>query len=398
MTARPPRRSVRRSGGDGAGLSRRALLTTSGGLLAAGIGGLTGSNAYTSASVARGSSLPVADDGEGLIGVTLADSIDVDRSERLAVLTNRFEQAATLTVSTATPAVTLTLGSDTGTTVGTTVAAAESIDLTAVVDSGSPAVGDRLTFEVVARTEGTTVTVSRAVGVAESGGAEPIAYWPFDAIDRGRTPDVVGGRDLTTVGNVRVGQGIVGGAAEFRGNSSLERTGGVLNDLSAFTLSVWVNSDRTGYDGGIVFGGRPNNKDDVLGLRYDREGAYAPRDSQPFDVVKASVRVGSEALQFESEAGLQIKGWQHLVLTWASGEPLRLYADGAPVEALFLGYDGGRPATGDFPTGLTTGNDRLLVGRGAKREQWDGRIDDLRLYDSRFSDAEVAALYRETAR
>jgi hypothetical protein len=47
-------------------------------------------------------------------------------------------------------------------------------------------------------------------------------------------------------------------------------------------------------------------------------------------------------------------------------------------------------------TGVTTGFEKLLLGRGDKDESvddgWDGLIDDIRIYDRVLSEAEIAGL------
>ncbi|ELZ95806.1 glycoside hydrolase [Haloferax mucosum ATCC BAA-1512] len=395
MSSRRTHRNSARRGDSG--LSRRAFLAAGAGLLGVGLAGPNGSDAYTTAAISRGSSLPIATDDDGLLEIDAVEKLSPGRRSELVSVRNRFGRTITATVSVSTPGVSLTTDTETGPSVSTMLTSGERVVVDATVEQSSPAVGGVLSFVVEATVDGTTARLSRSVPVERTGIDGLIARWPFDTISRGRSPDVIGGRDLTASGNVRVSSGRIGSAVELRGNGYLERRDGALNGLDAFTLSVWVKSDRTSYDGGIVFGARPDGRDDVLGLRYDRDGAFAGSNGvfYPRNIVKASVRVGGAVLQFESERFLQTTDWQHLVLTWESGEPLRLYADGEPVSALFLGYDGGTPAFGNYPTGVTTGSDRILVGQGSKNDRWDGHIDDLRLYDRRLSDADVRALYEE---
>ncbi len=85
----------------------------------------------------------------------------------------------------------------------------------------------------------------------------------------------------------------------------------------------------------------------------------------------------------ESSSGVQTNRWQHLVLTWESGEELVLYIDGRR----------------DFPSrssrtldGRVTDAKTLIIGAGPKDNSWWGGIDDVRLYDRRLSETEIESL------
>jgi hypothetical protein len=96
--------------------------------------------------------------------------------------------------------------------------------------------------------------------------------------------------------------------------------------------------------------------------------------------------------QLETSSNTQTTNWQHLVMTWSSGQVVRFYING--LEDTPTGTD---PAT----TGTITGVTALIVGKGGKDENanegWDGLIDDVRIYDYPLSDREVLYLATDGA-
>ncbi|MEJ2704428.1 MAG: LamG domain-containing protein, partial [Sedimentisphaerales bacterium] len=152
-----------------------------------------------------------------------------------------------------------------------------------------------------------------------------------------------------------------------------------LNGLSAMTLAVWVKSDVTHEDRGIVFTRTPTGEDRELGIRYDRTGASGGGTSG----IEASIQTGSGFTQIESSSDVQTTSWQHLALTWENDpndSHLKLYVNGAPNAPR---YDMG-PVYG-----TTAGVQKLMLGCGTKNSYWDGYIDDFRVYSRALSVSEI---------
>jgi hypothetical protein len=166
--------------------------------------------------------------------------------------------------------------------------------------------------------------------------------------------------------------GRTAGALEFDGaDDTVEDpdAGGYLNGLSAITVSLWIKSDLTYVDRGIIFARNPTGADEELGIRYDRNGAFGGG----VRVIKASVKTTWGYTQIESTSNVQTTNWQHLALVWENNTGrLKLYINGALNP---LAYDMG-------PTfGTVTGVQKLMLGRGTKSQYWDGMMDDLRIYN-----------------
>lgn len=182
--------------------------------------------------------------------------------------------------------------------------------------------------------------------------------------------------------------GQCGNAADFDGTDDiLEDADGeaYINGLSAFTLSVWVQSDLTNIDKGIFHTIQPNGNDDVLTIRYDSAGAYGGGTQ----VIKAGVTVSGNVQQTESQSNVQTTNWQHLLMTWTSGDDIEFYINGVPDVPTFKGA---------LQSGLISGANTVLVGTGANQFDtgvgpWNGRIDNLDIWDRVLSNSEINQLF-----
>jgi len=180
------------------------------------------------------------------------------------------------------------------------------------------------------------------------------------------------------------GSGEIGGAVELdRINDTIEEPGAdsYLNGLSALTVTVWVKSDVTNDDCGILFGREPTGGDEDLGIRYDKYGAFGGGS----EIIKASIRTTSGSTQIESTPYVQTTSWQHLALVWESGSSLQLYIDG---QLNLLSYDRG-PLLG-----TVSGVEKLMLGRGGKGRYWDGLVDDFHIYSRALEANEINNLYQ----
>ena len=182
--------------------------------------------------------------------------------------------------------------------------------------------------------------------------------------------------------------GVLSGALEFDGiDDALEDSSAdsYLNGLTAVTVAMWVKSDVVNQDRGILFSTRPDGADEELGFRYDQYGAGGHKAR----VIKASIRTTSGYTQIESSEGVQTTAWQHLALVWSSGSALKLYINGFenPLSYTWTEHDA------EGLSGSVTGITKLLLGVGGKGDNWDGLIDDVRIYDEALSSSEVLWLY-----
>jgi hypothetical protein len=206
----------------------------------------------------------------------------------------------------------------------------------------------------------------------------------------GNALDSTGSHDgVVTGANWSTGQ-VGSGSLQFDGSGDYlvdADAGTYLNGLDAVTVSVWVQSDLTGTDKGIFDTEAPDGRDDSLGMRYDARGwAGGGRE-----VIKVGLNTTGGAVAYESASYVQTTGWQHLVMTWSSGEAMKLYINGVldtPTDAA--------PAV----SGTIADVQELVLGRNAKdgsTGSWLGRIDDFRIYGRALSADDVKTVYNATS-
>ena len=178
----------------------------------------------------------------------------------------------------------------------------------------------------------------------------------------------------------------VGGSAlEFDGvDDYVEDPDGELyiNGLTAFTASAWIKSDVIGTDRGFLHTVVPDGSDSFLGIRYDAAGSQ----SGFTNVIKVGLSVDGVNQLLESSANIQTTSWQHVALTWSSGNQFALYLAGSLDTP---GYN--EPGRVGSVSNATT----LFIGKGGKDDVnggWDGLVDQVRLYDRVLTAGEISAL------
>ncbi len=270
---------------------------------------------------------------------------------------------------------------------GNNIVAAKN--LPALYVSGDLTIDDvnGLSIEGLAMVEGDVWVGADASNVQVVGGLF------LDSSPRQTVPDSSGhNHDLRMYGEPtwRSTGGYSDGALEFDGtNDYLQdlNAESYLNGLWALTISLWVKSDVINVDRGIFYTRDPSasTADRYLGLRYDQTGAYGHQSS----CIKASIRTGfgpwAESTQIESSGDVQTTSWQHLVLTWNTGESLKLYINGS--------YDYPPSHDGGAILGWTGSADKLILGKGAYGNLWDGCMDEVRIYNWALSLSDIQQLY-----
>jgi hypothetical protein len=284
-------------------------------------------------------------------------------------------------------------------------------------DAGPDATRQSLVYADFGDHESTTVELGEG---NESRGL--IAYWSLDDDSGPEATDAASGTvplDGSSSGVTFDANGTLGtSSVAFDGATGAylenDSTGGTLAGLRNLTVVAWVRSDVVGSSGtvnsGVFSTDSPadgDGQDDGVGLRYDDEAYFAGTNGNPTsNNVKASVSVdtgsGVETVQYESSGGVQTTDWQHLAFTWSSGAPVRLYVDGSLDDPAYSGdgdgneFDGGATPPAGTTVTSETGAAGLYVGAGTKGDPWDGRIDEVRIYDRNLSAGTIRRLYNGT--
>ena len=194
------------------------------------------------------------------------------------------------------------------------------------------------------------------------------------------------GNTGSIVGPTWDSSGKYNGAFDFDGENDYIDAAGIkdtINGASAITLSLWVKSNEIGTDKGMIIGKEVDGHDDVLSIRYDLDGLSGNQDN----VIKIGLTTTVTGItQIESSGSVQTTSWQHITVTWSSGESIKLYLNG---ELDTLSYDDGTA------TGTITGLTQFIIGKGPKDEStsWGGSIDELRIWNRALSEEEIYQQY-----
>ncbi|WP_051570928.1 LamG domain-containing protein [Cryptosporangium arvum] len=202
-------------------------------------------------------------------------------------------------------------------------------------------------------------------------GPRPVAAW---SVDGGRGDAETGGRDLTA-SNVTA----AGGSGAFNGrNSQLTTPGAVLDTAprSSFTVAASVFLVNTeGYQTAVSQDGAVNS---AFFLQYSSAEKKWAFSRVAGDTPNAA---GTRAL---STAPAKTMTWVRLVGVFdAKAAQLRLYVDGAPQGT--AKYAAAFASKGEFAVGRAKFN-------GRDADWFRGNIDNVKVYDSALTAAEVASL------
>ena len=115
-----------------------------------------------------------------------------------------------------------------------------------------------------------------------------------------------------------------------------------------------MKSDGVNTDRGFISSEKPNKKDETFSLRYNSKGSKA--DGTNVNVIKAAIKTTDGVQTYESASNVQTTEWQHITLTWQSGQKLKLYINSMLDQPTF-----NSPAK----RGKTIGADRLVIGKGS---------------------------------
>ena len=196
--------------------------------------------------------------------------------------------------------------------------------------------------------------------------SNPIAYWNFNetsgttATD---TSDFLPSHPATLINDPIWSTGIDGNSLLFNGSNTYASTStSPIPTLSKFSISAWVNMsvNQSGW-GSIVI------KRDTYGLEVLNGFIYA------------NIGNGTSSWINTVSAPLSAGVWHHVVQTY-DGATNRLYVDG------------GAPVSGTG-TLIDTANNLLIGSWNTTSEFFNGKIDEVRIYDRALTATEVTALH-----
>ena len=152
-----------------------------------------------------------------------------------------------------------------------------------------------------------------------------------------------------------------------------------VNGRTQYSIFIISKSDVKGTDQGIFDTEEPDGKDDVVGLRYDKDGI----DGKETNVLKGNTGLGDEINhRFETGSQTQSTDPQLITLSWASGEVPSLRFNGAANTL----------SSGNTSTGTTSASSKFIIGKGSKDDNntkgWDGQIAEFIYFDRKLNQAQ----------
>ncbi|MFB6139113.1 MAG: LamG-like jellyroll fold domain-containing protein [Halosimplex sp.] len=213
---------------------------------------------------------------------------------------------------------------------------------------------------------------SDATTTGEEADPAGVGYWPLDEGERSVVPDRVGDHDAQFQDMLGEGpqwtDGKVGGAVAFDGDHDVLDTGASVVDTDGpFGAAAWVRLEAAGTDRVAVSQDGADGSAFALAYR-DGPGRFA-------FAVGGAAAVGGPAVETDR--------WYHVAGT-VGGCVARLYVDGEQVASTPAGSN-------------AAGTDgRTVVGRGRaggiETGYWDGRIDEVHVYERELTAADVRRL------
>jgi hypothetical protein len=255
-------------------------------------------------------------------------------------------------------------------------------DLTYTPDPGISG-PDSFTFRVSdGSLDSNLATVSICVDAVDAPASGLAGHWSFDEGSGASAADASGnGSPGVLVGAAAWDAGRLGGAVAFTspGAAVAISPSDSLNNLDTFSLSMWffANSTGEGTQGKLI------TKEDTFDLRFSTYNSKLYFDARRWLGKRGQWR-------FTTEGGASLLGaWHHLGITYdysATGNDPVIYLDGALVTAVERLV---------APTGgLRNESSALLVGNKPDLSRaFDGRIDDLRIYNSVLAGGEMLDLF-----
>ena len=211
----------------------------------------------------------------------------------------------------------------------------------------------------------------------------PIAAWSFDEVEGTTVEDLTGDGHTATVEGAVPARGKYGEALQFDGEDDLVK---VPNSpefalTEGFTLESWVRPESGSSEWAPILAkavGGGEAAEELAWWLY--EAGHEP--NVPFGGTEPAPGVRNDAL---GEDPLPVDAWSHVALTY-DGSQVVLYVDGELVDC--------SPAPSEAPR--VTEGELQIGGATEEGDYFEGRIDEVRIYNRALSQAEIQASMSST--
>ena len=151
-----------------------------------------------------------------------------------------------------------------------------------------------------------------------------------------------------------------------------------VNSKTQYNIFIVSKANSTGTDQGIFDTEEPDDKDDVVSLRYDKDGI----DGKGINVLKGNTGLGDEINhRFETGSQTQNTDPQLIAFSWTSGGVPSLRFNGAANTL----------SSGNTSTGTTKSSTKFIIGKGSKyadAKGWNGQIAEFIYFDRKLNRAQ----------
>ena len=191
-----------------------------------------------------------------------------------------------------------------------------------------------------------------------------VGYWSFDNPSDPAHDDSGNGNNGTNHGATWIPHGVLGGALDFDGMADYLTI--PLSTSTTITITAWI---------------KPDTGTDTTQAILDRENSFVYQYGNSSVAISKMVQYSYQGDQLISNTELEVGSWSFVTLV-RTPSTVSFYLNGA--------YDGGgatspRSLVGTFCIGSRQGD----------THQFDGSIDEVRIYDRALSPAEVHDLYAD---
>ncbi len=207
-----------------------------------------------------------------------------------------------------------------------------------------------------------------------------VGYWPFDSVSGTMTPDMSGNKNNgTTVNSPTLVTGKIGQALSFNGSSGVSVSSFAINTL---TISAWIRTTQVvGSSGSAQIINR-----DTTGGNNSRDWQFRMQGSPAVPTI-ILFNTGGTIAGVAASTTVNDGKWHLVTATW-DGSTIRMYVDGKV---------SGNPTS--FSGTLNSGSPLLFAeASGATGgSNFNGSIDDVRIYNRALSAFDIQQLYHEGA-
>lgn len=202
-----------------------------------------------------------------------------------------------------------------------------------------------------------------------------VAYYNFQGNGNDSSAMKNNATAINAKGGITYVDGIVGKAAKFNGASYFEIKDNNSLDLDNYTISLWVNEDKTsGYNPILAKYGESTDK------KASSYSLYDSYDQSGISMDMALFGEDDSNISFNTDAKVTPGRWYHCTVTY-DGKNVKIYNNGTLVKTI------------ECDSTISYSSGPLWIGAFMDGSFFKGMMDELRIYNYALTPTEVKKLY-----